>query len=57
MAQAIGGWIFLRFINPAILSPDSADVDVPVDSRVSRRTLLLLSKVSTKLGFRICMWG
>lgn len=42
----IGGWIFLRYINPAVISPDLVDVDIPVESRDVRRTLLLITKVN-----------
>lgn len=39
---AIGGWIFLRYINPAIISPDIVDLELPEESR---KALLLISKV------------
>lgn len=29
----IGGFIFLRFINPAIVSPENIDLDLPTDNR------------------------
>lgn len=41
---AIGGWIFLRYINPAIISPEIVDLDTPEESR---KALLLISKVNT----------
>lgn len=40
---AIGGWIFLRYINPAIISPEIVDLDLPEESR---KALILVSKVS-----------
>lgn len=43
---AIGGWIFLRFINPAVISPDLVDLHVPEDIRDARKALILVSKVS-----------
>jgi neurofibromin 1 len=42
---AIGGWIFLRYINPSIISPDIVDVEVPGESKEVRRALLLVTKV------------
>lgn len=41
---AIGGWIFLRYINPAIISPEIVDLDMPEESR---KALLLISKVNS----------
>lgn len=43
---AIGGWIFLRYINPSIISPDLVDVPVPSESKDIRRALLLVTKVT-----------
>ena len=42
---AIGGWVFLRYINPAIISPEIVDLDVPEDAKETRRALVLISKV------------
>jgi neurofibromin 1 len=42
---AIGGWVFLRYINPAIISPEIVDLDVPEDAKETRRALVLMSKV------------
>lgn len=39
---AIGGWIFLRYINPAIISPEIVDLELPEDSR---KALILIGKV------------
>jgi neurofibromin 1 len=41
---AVGSFIFLRFFCPAIVSPDTVDLDVPSDIQV-RRALLLVTKV------------
>lgn len=35
----------MRFINPAIISPDLVDLELPEDSREGRRALVLISKV------------
>jgi len=40
---AIGGWVFLRHINPAIISPELVDLEMPEDSR---KALVMISKVS-----------
>jgi neurofibromin 1 len=42
--SAVGSFIFLRFFCPAIVSPDTVDLDVPSDAQV-RRALLLVTKV------------
>lgn len=41
----IGGFIFLRFINPAIVSPEVIDLDLPADNRDVRRGLVMITKV------------
>ena len=43
--QAVGGWIFLRFLNPAIISPEMVDLEIPEDSKAMRRILVFMSKV------------
>ncbi|KAK4704245.1 neurofibromin 1, partial [Phenoliferia sp. Uapishka_3] len=47
---AIGGFIFLRFINPAIVSPENIDLDLPSDNRDIRRGLLMITKVLQALA-------
>jgi neurofibromin 1 len=42
---SIGGFIFLRFINPAIVSPETIDLDLPTDSREIRKGLVMITKV------------
>jgi neurofibromin 1 len=42
---SIGGFIFLRFINPAIVSPETVDLDLPTDSREIRKGLVMITKV------------
>ncbi|KDQ15349.1 hypothetical protein BOTBODRAFT_54648 [Botryobasidium botryosum FD-172 SS1] len=51
--SSVGGFMFLRFINPAIVSPESVDIDVPADHRSMRRGLLLVSKIIQGLGNNI----
>lgn len=48
--SAIGSFIFLRFFCPAIVSPESIDLDVPADRRDTRRALLLITKVIQNLA-------
>jgi len=47
---AVGGFIFLRFINPAIVSPETVDLDLPNDNRDIRRSLVLVTKVLQALA-------
>ncbi|KAM0749716.1 hypothetical protein T439DRAFT_302673 [Meredithblackwellia eburnea MCA 4105] len=47
---AIGGFIFLRFINPAIVSPENIDLDLPTDNRDIRRGLVMITKVLQALA-------
>ena len=48
---AVGGFIFLRFINPAIVAPDSHNlVKTTVLSKELRRGLILISKVIQNLA-------
>ncbi|WVR09039.1 hypothetical protein IAU60_006099 [Kwoniella sp. DSM 27419] len=48
--SAIGSFIFLRFFCPAIVSPESIDLDLSPDSRETRRALLLITKVIQNLA-------
>ncbi|MBW0469189.1 hypothetical protein O181_008904 [Austropuccinia psidii MF-1] len=47
---SIGGFIFLRFINPAIVSPEVIDLDLPNDTREIRRSLVMITKVLQALS-------
>lgn len=47
---AIGGFVFLRFINPAIVSPERIDLDLPEENREIRRGLVMITKVLQALG-------
>lgn len=48
--SAVGSFIFLRFFCPAIVSPESIDLDVNPDTRETRRALLLITKVIQNLA-------
>ncbi|WVN87921.1 uncharacterized protein L203_103118 [Cryptococcus depauperatus CBS 7841] len=48
--SAIGSFIFLRFFCPAIVSPESVDLDVSPDTRETRRALLMVIKVVQNLA-------
>lgn len=48
--SAVGSFIFLRFFCPAIISPESVDLDVSPESREVRRALLLITKVIQNLA-------
>ena len=48
--SAVGSFIFLRFFCPAIVAPDSIDLDVSPESREVRRALLLITKVVQNLA-------
>ncbi|PLW05507.1 hypothetical protein PCASD_23830, partial [Puccinia coronata f. sp. avenae] len=50
---SIGGFIFLRFINPAIVSPEVIDLDLPNDTREIRRSLVMITKVLQALSNNI----
>ncbi|RIB13611.1 hypothetical protein C2G38_1974674 [Gigaspora rosea] len=46
----VGAFVFLRFFNPAIVSPDSENLCKPVENVKIRRTLLLITKVIQNLA-------
>ena len=48
--SAVGSFIFLRFFCPAVISPESIDLDVSTDTREIRRALLLITKVIQNLA-------
>ncbi|KAH9819427.1 hypothetical protein DFH28DRAFT_1080087 [Melampsora americana] len=50
---SIGGFIFLRFINPAIVSPEVIDLDLPNDTREIRRSLVMITRVLQALANNI----
>ncbi|KAI6152285.1 hypothetical protein BKA82DRAFT_4387651 [Pisolithus tinctorius] len=50
---ALGAFIFLRFISPAIVAPEIVDVEVPKDDAVIRRGLMVIAKVVQNLANNI----
>ncbi|KAG8218508.1 hypothetical protein J3R82DRAFT_4145 [Butyriboletus roseoflavus] len=50
---ALGAFIFLRFISPAIVAPEIVDVEVPKDDGVIRRGLMIIAKVMQNLANNI----
>ncbi|KDQ64130.1 hypothetical protein JAAARDRAFT_118551 [Jaapia argillacea MUCL 33604] len=51
---ALGAFIFLRFISPAIVAPDIVDVEVPKDDGgVIRRGLMVIAKIIQNLANNI----
>lgn len=48
--SAVGSFIFLRFFCPALVSPESVDLDLTSETRESRRGLLLITKVMQNLA-------
>ncbi|KAM0792957.1 hypothetical protein ACM66B_002715 [Microbotryomycetes sp. NB124-2] len=51
---SIGGFLFLRFINPAIISPETIDIALPLneasEARHVRKNLVMISKVLQSLS-------
>ncbi|KAG9015978.1 Ras GTPase activating protein ira2 [Tulasnella sp. 427] len=50
---AVGGFIFLRFICPTIVSPASVDIEMPQDNASIQRGLVLITKVIQNLANNI----
>ncbi|KAF9238786.1 hypothetical protein BU15DRAFT_88233 [Melanogaster broomeanus] len=50
---ALGAFIFLRFISPAIVAPEIVDIEVPKDDGVIRRGLMVIAKVMQNLANNI----
>ncbi|KAG6336483.1 hypothetical protein ID866_2597 [Astraeus odoratus] len=50
---ALGAFIFLRFISPAIVAPEIVDVELPKDDGVIRRGLMVIAKVVQNLANNI----
>ncbi|PLW44676.1 hypothetical protein PCANC_12363 [Puccinia coronata f. sp. avenae] len=50
---SIGGFIILRFINPAIVSPEVIDLDLPNDTHKICRSLFMITKVLQALSNNI----
>jgi neurofibromin 1 len=49
--QAAGGYIFLRLLNPAIISPESVDLDMPTDNQTTiRKSLIHVTKILQSLS-------
>ena len=46
----VGAFVFLRFFNPAIVSPDSENLCRPIDNPKIRRALLFITKVIQNLA-------
>ncbi|OCH94514.1 hypothetical protein OBBRIDRAFT_722708 [Obba rivulosa] len=49
---ALGAFIFLRFISPAVVSPETVDIEVPKNP-VLRRGLMLIAKIVQNLANNI----
>ncbi|KAI8868758.1 hypothetical protein GQ42DRAFT_36496 [Ramicandelaber brevisporus] len=49
-ATAVGGFIFLRFFNPAIVAPDTFGLTSTINNKELRRGLLLTTKVIQNLA-------
>ncbi|KAG8981934.1 Ras GTPase activating protein ira2 [Tulasnella sp. 425] len=50
---AVGGFIFLRFVCPAIVSPGSVDIELPQDNPAIQRGLVLITKIIQNLANNI----
>ncbi|KAH9927288.1 uncharacterized protein B0H18DRAFT_1161603 [Fomitopsis serialis] len=50
---AVGAFMFLRFISPAIVAPEIIDVDVPKEDWALRRGLMLVAKIIQNLANNI----
>ncbi|KAI8050945.1 hypothetical protein BDF22DRAFT_745143 [Syncephalis plumigaleata] len=50
---AVGGFIFLRFFCPAIVSPETHNISQPLRSKEVRRGLLLITKVIQNLANQV----
>ncbi|KAG9027475.1 Ras GTPase activating protein ira2 [Tulasnella sp. JGI-2019a] len=50
---AVGGFMFLRFICPAIISPSSVDIELPPDNPSMQRGLVLITKIIQNLANNI----
>lgn len=48
--SSVGSFIFLRFLCPAIVSPESVDLELPAGSKENRRGLLLITKIIQNLA-------
>ncbi|KZT29450.1 hypothetical protein NEOLEDRAFT_1128208 [Neolentinus lepideus HHB14362 ss-1] len=52
--KALGSFIFLRFLSPAVVSPETVDVDLPKDNEiVIRRGLMVIAKIIQNLANNI----
>ncbi|KAG8732817.1 Ras GTPase activating protein ira2 [Ceratobasidium sp. 423] len=47
---AVGSFMFLRFICPAIVSPESVDIELPRDNSRIKRGLMLITKIIQNLA-------
>ncbi|KDN38513.1 hypothetical protein K437DRAFT_22753 [Tilletiaria anomala UBC 951] len=48
--QGVGGFMFLRFISPAVVAPQLIDLDLGSSTKEARRGLLLVSKILQTLA-------
>ena len=46
----MGAFIFLRFISPALVSPETIDIELPADNIAIRRGLLIITKIIQNLA-------
>ena len=46
----IGGYIYLRFFNPVIVTPDAMNIIATKPNRIQRRNLILVAKVLQNLS-------
>jgi hypothetical protein len=46
----IGGYIYLRFFNPVIVTPDAMNIITTKPNRIQRRNLILVAKVLQNLS-------
>jgi hypothetical protein len=51
---ALGAFIFLRFISPAVVSPDNVDVELPKENQMAiRKGLMIVAKIIQNLANNI----
>ncbi|TDL29911.1 hypothetical protein BD410DRAFT_780416, partial [Rickenella mellea] len=51
--SALGAFIFLRFISPTMVSPDTVDIEIPRNNVTIRRGLLIVTKIIQNLANNI----
>jgi hypothetical protein len=50
LGSLIGGYIYLRFFNPVIVTPDALNITTIKPNRFQRRNLILIAKVLQNLS-------